>query len=413
MLSKENNELLTKVTGDAPMGKFMKSFWVPAVRAARLECDGEPVRFRLFGEDYIAFRGTDGQVGIFDERCPHRRASLALGRNENNSLTCLYHGWKFHVSGKTIAVPTEPPEKEQHFCNKVPLKHYTVREAGCVVWAWLGEGEPTQFPEFEFNGLPESNLLIRIAKVNANWLQIIEGTLDSAHVSMLHQESVRKVGATVNKTQHDPAPRYDIDPQPYGYRAAALRNMPDGSQYVRISEFVQPWYSFIPKSPEENHVCAMTIPIDDENSYQWFVFYNHEKPLTYEDMAITERQFGIDPNLSPDNFYEGNKEGRWDQDRSIMKNHFTGMYGVLVEDYVITESMGPISDREKEYLGSSDSFITKIRWHLLSALKDLEVGKTPYGLDQEIDYHSIRSTNGVLSPDEDWRDTPKYQIVTK
>lgn len=413
MLTKENNELLTRVTGDAPMAKFMKRFWVPAVRAARLEPDGEPIRFKLFGESYIAFRGTDGQVGIFDERCPHRRASLSLARNEENSLTCLYHGWKFHVSGKTIAAPTEPPEKEQHFCSKVPLKHYPVREAGGVVWTFLGEGEPTQFPEFEFNQLPESHLLVRIAKVNANWLQILEGTLDSAHVSVLHQESVRKVGATVNKTQHDLAPKYEIDPQPYGYRAGALRKMPDGSQYVRISEFVQPWYSFIPKSPEENHVSAITVPIDDENSYQWFIFYNHERPLTLEDMAITERQFGIDPNLSPDNFYEGSKEGRWNQDRSKMKNHFTGMYGVLVEDYVITESMGPISDREKEYLGSSDSFITKIRWHLLRALKDMEEGKTPYGLDQEIDYPSIRSTNGVLSPSEDWRTAPKYQTITK
>lgn len=413
MLSKENNELLTRVTGDAPMAKFMKSFWVPAVRSARLEPDGDPVQIQLFGKTYVAFRGTSGKVGIFDERCPHRRASLVLARNEDDCLTCLYHGWKFHVSGKTVAAPTEPPEREEQFCGKVPVVDYPVREAGGIVWTYLGEGEPTQFPEFEFNQLPESHLLIRIAKVNANWLQILEGTVDSAHVGVLHQESTKKVGASVSKVQHDSAPKYVIDPQPYGYRAGALRKMPDGSQYVRISEYAQPWYSFIPKSPEENHVCAITVPIDDENTHQWFVFYNYERPLTYEDMAITERQFGIDPNVSPDNFYEGSKEGRWNQNRSKMKNHFTGLYGVLIEDYIINESMGPISDREHEYLGTSDSFITKIRWHLLRALKDMGEGKTPYGLDQEVDYPSIRSTNGVLSPDEDWRTTSKYQTVTK
>ncbi|MEW9668099.1 Rieske 2Fe-2S domain-containing protein [Ammoniphilus sp. 3BR4] len=408
MLSKENNALLTQVTGDAPMGKYMRQFWVPAVRSARLEADGEPIRVRLFGKNYVAFRGTDGQAGFFDEACPHRRASLTLARNEDNALTCLYHGWKFHVTGKVVDVPTEPADKAAAFCSKVPLKSYPLREAGGIAWVWLGGGEPGQFPEFEFNSLPESNLLIRIAEIDCNWLQVLEGTLDSAHVSVLHSTWTKKVGASVSKTQYDAAPRYEVDPQPYGYRAGALRNMPDGSKYVRISEYVQPWYSFIPKSPEENHVAAFVIPVDDEHCVQWFVFYNHERALTFEDIAITEKQFGIDPNLSPDNFYEGNRDGRWKQDRTKMKENFTGMYGVLVEDYVIAESMGPISDRSQEYLGSSDSFITKIRWHLLSAVRDIEQGKVPQGLDQEIDYPSIRSTNAVLPADTDWRLAPKY-----
>ncbi len=408
MLSKENNDLLTQVTGNAPMAKFMKEFWVPAVRAARLEADGDPIRVRLFGHNYVAFRGTDGKAALLNEACPHRLASLGLARNEGNALTCLYHGWRFDVDGNTVAAPTEPLEKEEHFCKKVPLKHYPVREAGGILWAWLGDREPNQFPAFEFNNLPESNVLIRIAEVNANWLQVLEGTVDSAHVSMLHQESVKQVNATVNKTQHDLSPRYVVDAQPYGYRAGALRGMPDGSQYVRISEYVQPWYSFIPKAPHENHLVAITIPVDDENCVQWFVFYNHERALTFEDKAITEASFGIDPNTSQDNFYEGSKEGRWDQDRSIMDKHFTGMYGVLIEDYVIVESMGTISNRTQEYLGSSDAFITKIRHHLLKALKDQAEGTIPLGLDREIDYHSIRSTNGVLSAEEDWRLTPKY-----
>lgn len=406
MLSKENNDLLTRVTGDAPMGKFMRQHWVAAVRSARLEPDGDPIRVRLFGHNYVAFRGTDGQAGFFDEACPHRRVSLTTARNEDNSLTCLYHGWKFHVSGKTIAAPTEPKEREESFCKKVPLKSYPVREAGGIVWVWLAGGEPTQFPDFEFNTLPEAHRIIRIALTDCNWLQVLEGTIDSAHVSILHQQWTKQVGASVNKVQFDSAPRFEIDLQPYGMRAGALRKMPDGSQYVRISEFVQPWYSFIPKSPEEIRVAAFVIPIDDEHSAQWFVFYHPHRPLTFEDVAITERQFGLDPNNSPDNFYEGGKE-RWQQDRSKLKDHFTGMYGVLVEDYVIVESMGTIADRSQEYLGSSDAFITKVRWHLLNAVRDIQQDKVPKGLDQEIDYQGIRSTNAVMPEDTDWRLAPK------
>lgn len=411
MLTKENNELLTRVCGDAPMGKFMRSFWVPAIRSAALKPGGDPMHVRLFGEDYVAFRGESGQVGFFDEYCPHRRASLLTARNEDDSLVCLFHGWKFHVSGKTIDVPTEPEDRREHFCKKVPVKHFPVREAGGLVWVWLGEGEPAPFPEFEFNKLPESHVMVKVAKIKCNWLQVLETTVDSAHVSQLHQTWTRKVSATVSKTQFDTAPQYEIDPQPYGLRAGAIRKLPNGNQYVRISEFVQPWYSFIPKAPHENHVVAYAVPIDDENTAHGFIFYNTERPLTYEDKAIAERQFGIDPNNSDDNFYEypvRTKENRWLQDRSKLDETFTGLYGVLVEDFVIVESMGPIADRTKEYLGSSDKFITSVRQHLLKAMRSIQAGETPVGLNGEVDYGSIRATNGELPPGEDWRNVPKY-----
>ena len=308
MLTKENNEWLTRVTGNAPMARYMKEFWVPAIRAERIKPNGQPIRVRLFGQNYVAFRGADGKVAILDEACPHRRVSLTLARNENNALTCLYHGWRFDVDGNCIDAPTEPPTKVESFCRKVPVKYYPIREAGGIVWAWLGEGLPTQFPDFEFNHLPESHLLIRIAEVNCNWLQVLEGTFDFAHASMLCQAPLEGGSATVIKTNLDFASTYVADSQPYGYRAGTLRNTSEGSQYVQISEYVQPWYSFIPKAPDENHLGSFVIPIDDNKCMQWFVFYNPERPLTFEDVAITEKQFGIDPNKSPDNFYEGNGE---------------------------------------------------------------------------------------------------------
>ena len=149
MLSKEKNELLTRVEHGASMGQFLRQYWVPAVRAARLERDDAPTRVRLFGENFVAFRATDGRVGFFDEGCPHRLASLTLARNEDCALTCIFHGWKIDVSGKVVDVPTEPAERA-FFGDKVKVNHYPVREAGGLIWVWLGLGEPSPFPAFAF-----------------------------------------------------------------------------------------------------------------------------------------------------------------------------------------------------------------------------------------------------------------------
>lgn len=406
MLSVEDNELVTRVTGDAPLAKFMKMFWVPALRSGRLEAGGEPVKVRLFGENYVAFRGHSGVVGFFNEACPHRLASLTTARNEDDSLVCLYHGWKFHASGKCVEVPTEPADKMESFCKKVPLKSYKTQEAGGLVWVWLGEGEPGPFPKFEFNTLPEDHVHVRIAEIDANWLQVFEGTVDSAHVSVLHQTWSKKVNFSVTKTLKDQAPRYEVDNMPYGLKACAVRTMPEGEQYVRITEYVHPWYSFIPHAPDETHVVAITVPMDDTSCKQFFVFYHLQRPLTYEDAAVLCAQFGVDPNLPPDNFYAGPKE-RWKQDRSLMaKGHFTGMYGVLIEDYVVVESMGPIVDRSKEFLGSSDMLISRVRRHLIKAARAVQNGEKPAGVDFD-EYETIRSTNGIIPKGEDWRNTPK------
>src|SRR5579875_1102333 len=188
MLTKEENELLCRVGPGTPMGEFLREYWVPALRSEALVADGAPVRVRLFGENFVAFRSTDGRVGFFDEGCPHRCTSLALARNEDNALTCIFHGWKIDVSGKVVEVPSEPPERRAEFAAKVRVRHYPVREAGTIIWVYLGRREqPPRFTDFEFTHLPASHVRAYRAIMHSNWLQGLEGQLDSSHVGIMHQ----------------------------------------------------------------------------------------------------------------------------------------------------------------------------------------------------------------------------------
>src|SRR4051812_46782504 len=186
MLSKEQNELFTRVGPGAPMGNLLRQFWVPAARSAKLEAGGAPLRVRLFGENFVAFRTPDGEAGFLEEACPHRGVSLALARNEECGLRCIFHGWKIGLEGKVLEVPSEPVGS--NLASKVRVRKIHVRDAGGVVWVWLGDGEqPPQFPNFEFTELPIENVIIRKGIVHSNWAGVLEGFLDSAHVTALHK----------------------------------------------------------------------------------------------------------------------------------------------------------------------------------------------------------------------------------
>ena len=209
-MNQAENDLITRVCAGANTGQMLqRPWWIPASRSAGLVADGKPERVRLFGENYVAFRATDGRVGFFNETCPHRKASLALARNEDNALRCIYHGWKYRVDGVTVEVPTQPKDHAE-FCARVALRHYPVREEGGVVWVWLGEGETSpQFPDLPFVGLPAGQCVVHRQRIGCNWVQAVETTMDSAHVGMLHQSWLggQELGnAVVNR-----APVYHMD----------------------------------------------------------------------------------------------------------------------------------------------------------------------------------------------------------
>jgi phthalate 4,5-dioxygenase len=392
MLSREDNELLTRVEGDAPMGAMLRqNYWIPALRAGRLERDGAPVHVRLLGRDFVAFRASDGRIGFFDEKCPHRGVSLTLARNEDCALRCIFHGMKFHVSGRVVEAPTQTLNPEA-FTRAMKLKHYPAREAGGLLWVWLGEGEPPPLPELEFMGLPPERINVRLQKMDCNWFQGVEATIDSSHVGILHKNWVGTLGE-LNLTADNTAPRYELELQPYGLRAAALRGLTNGQTYVRVTELVFPFVSYIPPSGMHtgDRLAIVTVPVDDTHSMQVFVRYNLEKAIRHDDWNALP---------DPDAFapVRGNVDNGWCQDRAAMKEgNFSGFDNLQLEDFVMQVSMGAIADRTQEQLCIGDQVIVRARRLYLQVARDFRDGRGVQALQRATDLRQVRSWSYLAS----------------
>src|SRR5581483_3334931 len=249
MLSREDNALLALAGPGTPMGALMRRYWAPFLLSSELpEPDCPPVRTTLLGEKLVAFRDSSGQVGLLDEHCPHRGASLFFGRNEECGLRCVYHGWKFDLEGRCVDMPNEPPES--NFKDKVRTTAYPCRERGGIVWAYLGPPEHVPaLPEFEFLTVPDEQRYITKRIQECNWLQSLEGGLDSSHIGFLHRGNYSDDLGDIY--YGDPAPKFFVVGRDYGQLVAARRNVAGGGQYNwRLTPWIVPWYMMIPY-PEE------------------------------------------------------------------------------------------------------------------------------------------------------------------
>lgn len=398
MLTRADNDLLTLVDGGAPMGRYLREYWVPAIRSARATAGGAPVKVRLFGENFVAFRAADGSIGFLDERCPHRGASLALARNEDCALRCLFHGWRIDVSGFVTETPSEPG----NIGDKVRVRSFPTKEAGGLVWVYLGADDvPPPFPDFPFNGLPDSHVRPVIAETRCNWFQAVEGTLDSSHVSILHQSWLGLAGGTIGQTAEDSAPGYEYDDTEYGVRFAAIRKSALAGHAVRITEFIAPWTALIPTG-DEDQVAIIGTPIDDQNSRQFFIRWNNDHPLTED----TDAHYWYHPlTATPDDFTElvRGKEN-WGQDRERMaQGHFSGYDNLILEDVAIQESQGPIVDRSLEKLGSSDVAVIRVRRLLLAALRRFDADRVVFGRSASR-YPRLAGSAFTIPGTADWRE---------
>ena len=409
MLSVEDNVLLTRVEGAAPMGKLLREYWTPVVRSARLQNEGAPVRVRVFGEDFVAFRGSDGTVGFLAEACPHRGASLALGRVEGCAVRCIYHGWKIGADGQVLETPSEPADRAQEFAARVQTKSAPTHEAGGVVWVYLGErADPPEFPAFPFVGLPDSHVRPLAAETSCNWLQAVEGTLDSSHVSILHQSWLDQSQGNIGKAAADSSPRYEFDTQDYGLRLAAIRTLASEESYVRVTEFVMPWTAFIPTG-DQDCIAIIGTPIDDHNSRQWFIRWNPSHALTDD----TDTHFWYEPlAAAPDDFTALVRDQHmWGQDREAMATgHFSGIENLVLEDVAIQESQGPIVDRSKERLGTSDIAVVRTRRLLLDTVKSHAAGGPPLGADIG---RALKASSGIaitVGRGVDWRAAAEKEL---
>jgi phthalate 4,5-dioxygenase len=386
MLSREENELLTRVGPGTPMGALFRRFWLPALLPRELPApDGDPLRLRLLGEDLVAFRDTQGRIGVFAEHCPHRGASLYFGRNEERGLRCVYHGWKFDVAGRCVEMPNEPAESD--FRRKVRATAYPAEEWGGLIWVYLGPpGLKPELPQIEWCLLPDEHRYLGKWIQDANYMQGMEGDLDSSHTSFLHavNEAEDKAAAPHNVAlshdlwQRDKAPRLTVQETEYGYVYGSRRTVGDGTYYWRLTHFLVPAFTLVP-----SRVWPMTgrcyVPIDDERTWVMGYAWHPERPLNEAERSQFASGLSSFPRVIPGTFQpEVNRDNGYMLDRSVQRTRtFTGMPGVNNQDRAIVESMGPIVDRTKERLGTADVAVIAARRVLLRLAKQLQEGHEP------------------------------------
>ena len=414
MLTREENELLCRVEGDAPMGRLMRRHWIPACMAEEVaERDGAPVRIQLLGEELVAFRDTLGRLAVMDEHCPHRRASLALGRNEECGLRCLYHGWKIDVDGNVVDMPSQPAGSE--FAHKVKHRTYPCREAGGFVWVWMGEPDaPARFDPPAWAPTPQTNVSIVKMHVACNWAQVLEGAIDSAHSSSLHSTDmvpaqVAGAGATDSewlRPSTDKAPRLKLERTSFGFRYVAIRKpIHDEAthDYLRITLFVAPFTVLIPPN-DRYDLAILNIPQDDVNTMFYFIAWGEgDRGYAQEDWR---RFCGAQVGVDLDRNYRRirTRENNYLQDREAMKRgSFTGITGIPNQDIAMWETMGRIADRTRERPGASDLAIARFRAIMLDAMRTMQKGGEAIGAEPDrIAQVTLRSFEGVVPKSTDW-----------
>jgi phthalate 4,5-dioxygenase oxygenase subunit len=420
MLRHEQNELLCRTGPGTPMGKLFRSYWIPALLAEELpEDDAPPVRVKLLGERLVAFRDSQGRYGLVDEFCAHRGASLWFGRVEEGGIRCPYHGWKYDVTGQCTEVPSEPDENG--FCRRVKLTGYPLVRRGDILWAYMGPAESAPpVPEWEFALVPSSHSFTSKRLQECNWLQAMEGGIDSSHVSWLHRGALQSdplfKGAKGNQYNlRDAKPVFEVVEAPGGLYIGARRNAEDGQYYWRITPWVMPSFTMI--APRGDHTVHghFWVPVDDENCWAWSFDYHSQRPLKDTERQAMRDGHGIHVTYVPGTFRPAaNKDNDYLIDRAAQKRGetYSGVQGIAMQDASLQESMGPIVDRTKENLVSTDNGIIMARHRLMRAAKALaEKGVLPPGRDPA--HQRVRSAAVILPADQAFADAAKDDLTVR
>ena len=413
MLKPEDNVRITRVGPGTECGELMRRYWQPALLSRELsEPDGPPVRVRLLGEDLIAFRDTSGVVGLVGAYCPHRLAPLFFGRNEECGLRCVYHGWKFDREGNCVDMPSEPAGTRLQ--EKVKLKAYPTCERGGIVWTYMGPADKLpEPPDYEFLRAPETHRFVSKTFQECNYLQAMEGGFDTAHSSYVHNNDMADTGQL---RTIDRRPRIEVESTDYGYRYASTRKLPDNREYVRIYHYMMPHVQVramfrsgsgekakVPK--QDGHIW---VPIDDISCYvyNWTCGRDKQTPLSAEFIEELETFTGRGSNdfIAGSFKLKRNKSNDYLIDRELQRTTtYTGITGLNTQDMALQEGMGPIVDRSKEFLGTSDLAIVKLRRTILDAIATVREGGDPPGVDAA-SYRNTRAYDDVIAAGSDWRE---------
>jgi phthalate 4,5-dioxygenase oxygenase subunit len=422
MLTKEMNELLTRVGPGTRLGEVFRRYWLPALLSEEVpEPDGAPVRVRLLGEDLVAFRDSNGKVGLVGAYCPHRGAPMFFGRNEECGLRCVYHGWKFDAAGNCVDMPSEPPDSI--FKTKVNIEAYPTWEGGGTVWAYLGpRAEMPPFPAYEWLRAPASHQRVSKTLEHANYLQALEGGIDTAHSSFVHNNDLSDRSRLKSIDTH---PVLEVERTAYGFRYAGIRTVGGDRRYVRAYHFLLPNMqmraALLDRSGEprkhptiRGHVW---VPVDDEWTmvYNWICSADQAHEISDEFWERHEKAAG----RGRDDFIEGsyrlrrNLSNDYLIDRAVQKTRtFTGIQGLNTQDYAVQEGMGPILDRTREHLGSTDKAIVMARRLLRAAIDDLAEGRPPAGTDPEA-IRLLRPAEAIIDGSEPWQEAMKDLLTAQ
>lgn len=411
MLSFSDNELLTRTGPGTPMGELFRRFWHPVLLTEELpEPDGAPVRLRVLSEDLVAFRDTNGQVGIIDAFCPHRRAGLFFGRNEACGLRCVYHGWKFDVHGNCVDMPSEPAEST--FKNKVKIKAYPAVECGGCIWIYMGPPDtPPALPHLEWARVPDTQRVLSRWLQECNYMQAVEGEIDSAHVSWLHAplqvENSPFRGRFNDAIIRDGAPKLTIKPTDYGFCYGARRDADSGEYYWRVTQWLLPTFSLIPgQGFPRGGRCW--IPIDDTHISVMQYSYHPERPLTEAEVQRGKNSPQVEPvrYRLPDGAIIDicrdvrNAENDYLIDREMQRTqNFTGIQVIRSQDTAMTESMGGIVERTREHLGTTDVAVIAARRRLIAMARDLQDGVEPTEA-LRLEIYNVRAVDMVCPEDD-------------
>jgi phenylpropionate dioxygenase-like ring-hydroxylating dioxygenase large terminal subunit len=423
-IRQDHNDELTRVGPGTPMGELMRHYWLSVMHSSELVAGGSPVRLPLLGERLVAFRSPSGELGVMDHRCPHRNASLFYGRNEEGGLRCVYHGWKFDPQGRCVDVPNIVDGDA--FKAKVRTTDYKACERHGIVWVYLGRADTVPpVPRIEVMEAEEGDLEIEFAMRECNWLQALEGDIDTSHLGFLHVGNVQPDDLLPDDPMRyvvaNRAPELEVADAPWGTTYCATKRRPDGGRYLRYANFMFPCWTQAPQGQFENNLFSRAwVPMDDTHTMSITLMWKQRGNL-FRTKADGEPLPGVAPlQLLPNTTdwlgrYRCVQNARNDYliDREAQRGGriYSGISNIGMQDQAVTESMGEISDRSREHLTPSDLMIIRTRRRLLLAARALaKDGTLPPGVDDPFVYRLARSGDMMVDGDADWEATYQARI---
>jgi phthalate 4,5-dioxygenase oxygenase subunit len=420
MLTRDDNKLITRVGPGTTGGEVIRHYWLPLQLSSEVTKDGPPLRVRLMGEDLVAFRAASGAVGLLQNACPHRGASLFFGRNEEEGLRCVYHGWKFDYTGACVDMPSEPAES--NFKSKVRTFAYPCLERNGVIWTYMGHQFPAPpLPDFEWNTVPETHCYVSKRGQRCNWFQALEGGIDSTHSNFVHSLLNPQPNPSDSRLGYRMATKslhFETRATEYGVIVANRRPADEGNVYWRMNHFVMPFYTMFPPGrpgiPISGHAW---VPIDDENTLVFHWSYDPDRSLDEKQIEVMlHGNNGLDGfHLSMESRLPATSRahGPWFPRQRAENDYmidyeaqrtvrFSGVPGGWNQDAAVQESMGAITDRVREHLGTSDMGIIAARRYFLAVAKAYSDHGTlpPAVLDAEA--FRVRPTEAVIPREADW-----------